>query len=322
MPAKPAFRLVTLAVLLAFAALAQNHHAKIAVEGGAELPGVPLLVPLRGDMLVGQCVVLNVFGNGTVAYRVPWVRDETVIPDGCRVTIRLPGYRTVDATLTEDSTVTLKRLGDRDGSTVSLASLRAPKDARKAYERGLAATTHQKFEEAVKAFRAAVDAYPPYAQAWSDLGQAQVALKRPAEARASWESAVTFDPQYLKPYVQLARLAVVEGRNQDALAISGRALELNPVEFPAIYFYNAVANFNLKNYDAAEKSATEAIRHDSNREMPVAESLLGSILALKGELGPAIDHLRKYLELSPQASDAGTTRQKIAEIERRGMEMK
>lgn len=314
-------RLVSLTALFACAAVAQNHHAKIAVEGGAQLPGMPLLVPLRGDMLVGQCVILNVFGNGTVAYKVPWVRDENAIPDGCRITIRLAGYRTMDATLTENSIVTLKRLGDGDGSTVSLVSLKAGKDARKAYERGLAAATHKKYSEAAKAFQAAVTAYPQYAQAWSDLGQAQLALLRPDEARVSWESALKSDPQYLKPYVQLARLAVTEERNQDALAITTRALELNPVEFPAIYFYNAVANFNLKNYDMAEKSVMQAIVHDANREMPVAESLLGSILAIKGDLGSAIDHLRKYLELSPLASDADVIRHKIAEIELRGMEL-
>lgn len=322
MLANPAFRLVSLLTILACAAWSQDHRAKIAVEGGAELPGTPLLVPLRGDMLVGQCVILNVFGNGTVAYRVPWVRDETTIPDGCRVTIRLPGYRTTDATLTEGSTFTLKRAGDSEGSTVSLTSLKATKDARKAYDRGLTAATRQKYEDAAKAFQTAVTAYPQYAQAWSDLGQVQLALQRPADARASWEKAVQSDPQYLKPYVQLARLAVAEGRNQDALDISSRGIELNPIEFPAMFFYNAVANFNLKHYDAAEKSVMQAIAHDAKREAPVAESLLGSILAIKGDLGPAIDHLRKYLELSPHASDAEAIRQKIAEIERRGMEMK
>lgn len=322
MPAHPAFRLVPLAALLASGALAQNHHARIAVEGGAELPGTPLLVPLRPDMQVGQCIILNVFGNGTVVYRVPWVLDETMVPDGCRVTIRLKGYRTADATLTEGSTFTLKRTGDSEGSTVSLTSLGATKEARKAYDRGLTAATRQKYEEAAKAFQAAVDVYPQYAQAWSDLGQVQAALKRPADARASWENAVKSDPRYLKPYVQLARLAVAEGRNDDALGITNRALELNPIEFPAISFYNAVANFNLEHYDAAEKSALRAIAHDPKRELPGAESLLGSILAAKGDLGPAIDHLRKYLELSPHASDANAIRQKIAEIERRGMEMK
>ncbi len=318
----PAFRLITLAALLACAAWSQNHHAKIAVEGGAELPGTPLLVPLRPSMEVGQCVILNVFGNGTIAYSVPWVRDETQIPDGCRVTIRLKGYRTVDATLTESSTFTLKRVGDHEGSTISLTSVNATKDARKAYDRGLAAATRQKYEDAVRAFQAAVAAYPKYAQAWSDLGLAQLALHRPAEARASWEEAVQSDPQYLKPYVQLARLAVSEGRNQDALDITNRGLALNPVEFPAISYFNAVANFNLKHYEAAEKSVAQAIAHDSKREMPLAESLFGSILAVKGELGPAIDHLRKYLELSPKASDAAAIREKIAEIERRGMQLK
>lgn len=66
----------------------------------------------------------------------------------------------------------------------------------------------------------------------------------------------------------------------------------------------------------------EAIAHDHSREIPMVESLLGSILGVKGELGPAIDHLRKYLDLSPQATDADVIEKKIAELERCGMELK
>ena len=311
-------RLVSLTALFAGAALAQSHRAKIAVEGAADLPGVPLLMPLPADMLTGECVILNTFGDGTVVYRVPWVREGTGVPDGCRITIRLTGYRTTNATLTDGSIVILKRLGDPEGSTVSVASLRVPKDARKAYERGLAAANHKKYDQAAQAFEAAVAAYPKYAQAWSDLGQMQFELKRPADARVSWERAVKADPQYLKPYVQLARLAVADNRNQDALDIAGRALEFNPVEFPAIYFYSALASFNLKNYDAAEKSATETVAHDADREFPEVERLLGSIFAVKGDFRPAIAHFRKYLELSPKAADAGDIRKQIDSLEQRG----
>jgi tetratricopeptide (TPR) repeat protein len=310
-------RIASLAALFACAAFAQNHHAKIVVEGGAELPGVPLLMPLPADMLVGECVIYNVFGNGMVVYSVPWVRDENGVPDGCRVTIRLTGYRATNATLTEGSVVILKRIGDTEGSTVSVTSLRAPKAARQAYQRGLTAANHKRYDEAAKAFEAAVAAYPQYAQAWSELGQAQLALNRPADARASWERAVKSDPQYLKPYVQLARLAVAEDRNLDAADITNRGLAFSPVEFPAIYFYNAVANFNLKDYDAAGRSATETIAHDLEREFPEVERLLGSIFAAKGDLTPAIAHFRKYLELVPKAADSDVISNRITELEDR-----
>jgi tetratricopeptide (TPR) repeat protein len=318
----PAIRLAALTAVFACVAMAQDHRAQIAVEDSSELPGAPQVLPLRASMPVGECIVFNVSGNGAVTYRISRARAENEAADGCRVTIRLAGYRTTDATLTEGSTVVLKRLGDHEGSSVSFTSLKAPKDARKAYERGLSAASRQKYEEAAKAYAAAVAAYPEYAQAWYDLGLAQAALKRPADARASWESAVKCDPRYLKPYVQLARQAVAEGRNEDALAITNRSLEFNPVEFPAIYFFNAVAHFNLKHYDAAEKGALQTIAHDSKREIPLAESLLASALAAQGHLDTAIDHFRKYLELSPNAPDAAKVRAEIADLERRGMEMK
>lgn len=319
---RPAIRLAALTAVFACIAMAQDHRARIAVEDGSAPPGVPLVLPVRAKMQVGECIVFNISGDGAVAYRVSRVREENAAPDGCPVTIRLAGYRTTDATLTEGGTVVLKRLGEHEGSAVSFTSLKASKDARRAYERGLAAASRQKYEEAAKAYAAAVAAYPEYAQAWSDLGLVQAALKRPADARASWESAVKCDPQYLKPYMQLARQAIAEGRNEDALAITSRGLEYNPVEFPSIYFFNAVAHFNLKHYDAAEKGARQTIALDGKREIPLAESLLASVLAVQGHLDTAIDHFRKYLELSPNASDAAAVRAEIAELERRGMEMK
>jgi len=319
------YRLALLSALLAGAAFAQfggaTHQAKIVAEDDSALPGTPLLIPRDADMLVGRCEIHNVFGDGNVVYSVPWVRDNRGIADGCRVTIRLTGYRTLEATLTEGSTVVLKRIGDREGSTVSVASMEIPTDARKDYDRGLTAATNRKYGAAARAFEAAVAAFPRYAQAWSELGQVQLALKRPDDARASWEHAVQSDPQYLKPYVQLARLAIAEDRNRDALDITGRALALNPVEFPAIYYFNAVASFNLKDFKAAEREAAETIAHDSNRELPQAETLLGSIFAAEGDLAQAIAHFRKYLDLAPKAADARAIRNRIKELDRRGADV-
>ena len=322
MQAHAAFRLVTLAALLAYAAQAQNNRALIVAEDGGQLPGVPQVIAKSTELRSGQCIVFNVSSTGAVAYVIRGASDDKRVLDGCRVTIGLAGYRTMEATLTEGATVTLKRIGEHEGTTVSVVSAKASKDARKAYERGLAAASQKKYEAAAKAFEAAVAAYPQYAQAWSDLGVVQAALNRPEDARASWEHAVQSDPQYLKPYARLAQLAIAEGRNEDALEITRRGLEFNPVQFPAIYFYNAAAQFNLKHYDEAEKSALETIAHDHQRDIPMVESLLGSILAAQGHLDTAIDHLHKYLELAPHAADAAAIRERIADLERRGMEMK
>jgi len=120
----------------------------------------------------------------------------------------------------------------------------------------------------------------------------------------------------LKAYLQLARLDLAEHRSQEALTTTDRALALNPVEYPGIFFFNAVANFNLKHFDAAEASARRTIDLDAKHEIPRAENLLATILAAKGDRRGALEHFRKYMELSPKAPDAPEVKQRIQELER------
>jgi tetratricopeptide (TPR) repeat protein len=271
---RPTVRIASVLLLGIVAASAQIYTAKIVIEGDTPTPSAPTVTAKLSNRLVAMCA-LNVFGNGTVEYVINWrSRDYDVHDaDSCPVTIKLSGYRTMDATLRSGAIIVLKRIGDHEGSMVSMTSLNAPKDAKKAYEKGEAAMSERKWPVAQKNFEKAVAIYPQYAQAWCDLGESLHAQSQGKEARAAWESALQADPKYLKTYLQAARLALEERRVQDALEITDWAILQNPIEFPGIYFFNAVANFNLKHMDAAEKSARQAIEHDSVHEIPRAESL-------------------------------------------------
>jgi len=294
------------------------HTAKILLEGDIPLQEAPQIIPGRTVWRLPACAILNVFGNGTVQYVVDLANrpEDPLTVDVCPVDIRLEGYRPANATLRQDAVIVLKRLGAGQGSSISMTSLQAPPAAKKAYENGVAAMLKKKWDVAQVELARAVAVYPQYAPAWSELGDALAEQSKPDEARDAWEHAIEADHKYLKPYQQLAKLALDEGRNQDALRIADQGVALNPVEFPGIYYYDAVANYNLKNLDAAEKLALKAIRLDFPREIPLAESLLGSVLAAKGDRAGAIEHLRRYLELSPKASDAAEVERLAAKLER------
>lgn len=315
---RPPLRIAASVLFWAVAASGQIYHAKIVVEGDTPTPSAPIVTAKLSNRLVAMCG-LNVFGNGTVEYAINWRSREYDVhdADACPVTIKLAGYRTMEATLRSGAVIVLKRIGDHEGSTVSMTSLNAPKEARKAYEKGTAAMSEGKWAAAQKNFEKAVELYPQYAQAWCDLGEALHSQSQAKEARAAWDRALQADPKYLKTYLQAARMALQEGRTQDALDTTNRALEQNPIEFPGIYFFNAVAHFNLKQLDAAEKSVREAIEHDSTHEIPRAESLLGSVLANRGDWKGAIEHFNKYLEYSPNAADTAEVKKQISTLERR-----
>jgi Flp pilus assembly protein TadD len=309
-------RLCVGALALAGASLAQiQYHAKIALEDGTPLPTSPMITTQLSDQLSRSCSIYNVFGNGDVIY-VGYSRVAPYRTDECPVTIRLKGYQTVNVTLRDGAVIVLKRVGDHEGSTVSATALHAPPEARKAYEKGVAAMSDQKWAKAQQDFERAVAAYPDYAPAWSDLGETLSRQSKPKEARAAWERAVQADPKYVKPYIQLIRMALSENRSADASQLAERAMDVNSLEFPAIFFYHAVANLNLHHLDVAEKSALRAVELDTNHEIPRAENLLGTLLAARGDRQGAIQHLNKYLELSPKAADADKVRQLIADLAR------
>ena len=157
--------------------------------------------------------------------------------DKCSVTIWLKGYRKASVTLHDGAVIVLKQIGDPEGSTVSVTALHVPKEAAKAYDKGLGAMSDGKLSGAQKQFEHAVALYPDYAQAWSQLGEVLEQQSEPKEAADACEHALKADPKYIRPYLQLIRLAVGGKRMEDAVALGERAMQLDPVEFPGIYYY-------------------------------------------------------------------------------------
>lgn len=309
-----------LALALSAAAAAQTYHTQIVTEDGSPLPTSPQIIPALSDTLSQECAIINIFGNGSVQYLVNY-RSRPYDPataDMCDVTIRLKGFQTLQVTLRNDATVVLKHIGLHEGSTVSATALKAPEAARKAFGKGVNAMDDQKWAAAQKNFEKAVEIDPDYAQAWSDLGEVLMHQSKPDEARAAWDKAVAADPKYIKPYIQLTMLNLQEKKPEAAAEIAGKAVAMNPLEFPDLYFYNAVANFDLKRLDVAEKSARRATELDAAHEIPRAELLLGSVLIAKGDRTGGLQHFRKYLELFPKAPNAEQVRRAIAQLEAPG----
>ena len=299
----------------------QTFQANIVTEDGSPLPTSPQIIPALNIAFQNECRIINIFGSGSVEYVVNY-RERGYDPataDLCAVTIRLKGFQSVQATMRNHGTIVLKHIGGlHEGSTVTATSLNAPEPAKKAFGKGVSAMDDGKLDAAQKNFEKAVDLYPQYAMAWSDLGEVLRRESKPEDARAAMEKAVTVDPKYIKAYVQLTMLDLEEKKMEDAATIAGKAVAMNPLEFPELYFYNAVANFNLKHYDVAEFSARRATELDTAHDVPRAEVLLGSILVAKGDRSGGLQHFRKYLELVPKAQDAAQIQRAIDQLQAPG----
>ena len=288
-----------------------TFRSKILLEDGTPLPHEPLVMVMPNGQ--SGCRIHQIFGNGTLMYSA-WSYQPEIPTDACTVEIRLEGIRTKRATLHEGAVISLKRLGDGEGVAVPASSLQAPKPAVKAYGKGVDALRQGKWAEAEKQFQQAVSAYPEYAQAYSDLGEVLERQSKAGEAIAAYEKALALSPRYLKPYAQLAHLALAQGRNQDAIEITQRAIKLNPIDMPSVYYYNALANYELRQYAPAEESAKQAVELDVDKQMPRASFLLGTILEHKGDTAAAVKAFEGYVDQSPKPGDADEVKARIARL--------
>ncbi len=227
--------------------------------------------------------------------------------------------------------IVVQRATKIKGMTLSAIPYKAPKDARRAYEKGLQAEKNGKLAEAHKYFETAVEIYPSSANAWFQLGTVLQKENQKDAARKAYTQATTIDTRFLPPYLSLASMAYQTGNWTEVLNLTGHILDLDPLNHAAVtsyildldplnyadaYFYNAVANYNLNKIEDAEKSGLKAEHLDLRTRFPQLHLLLAEIFARKNNYAMAISEIQTYLELAPHAKDADQVREQLANLEK------
>lgn len=241
----------------------------------------------------------------------------------CELRARLAGYESQSIQLgtrraldnPDVGTILMRPIGQSPGTTVSATTLAAPKDARKAFEKGLDLTKKKKLPEAQTDFEKAVGLYPRYAIAWSELGRIQAAQGQVEAARNSFSQSISADPKFVVPYAEIAALEYQARRWQELADASEKVIALDPFHYPQTIFLNAVANYNLHNIDRAEESARRAQKLDINHQIPQISHFLGVVLAEHRNYAAAAAEMRDYLKFAPEASDAAEVRKQVEQLE-------
>jgi tetratricopeptide (TPR) repeat protein len=216
--------------------------------------------------------------------------------------IQLTGHRAFDDP--NVGTLVLRRMTKPGGSTVSLTSLQAPGTARKAFERGKKDEEKQKIDEAKAEFTKAVELYPAYAEAWAELSDIYLKESDFDNARMTSEKALAADSHFVRPYFTLIVLAAGKEDWAGAVKMSDKLLALDSYNYPAGYYYNALANYRLHNLDKAEASLKAARKLDPNVKLPKIGLLMGTILIDRNDFAGAVQELRAFLDHVPEGTDA------------------
>jgi tetratricopeptide (TPR) repeat protein len=242
----------------------------------------------------------------------------------CELRARLPGYRSSTLLLVGRrpmdnpaiGTLVIYPISKIDGQAISGTSANASKDARKAFDKGLNEVRKQKWDSAEKELRKAVELHPKYAEAWLELSKTYFNRKQLPEARDAVAKAIAADPQFVYPYEQLYKIAFEEAKWQELADTTDRLLRLNPYEFPGAYYFNGVAHYEMKNYDAAQKMLEQAIDADRRHSNPKAHYVLGLVMVQKHDYPAAAQSLITFANLAPNDSQIPKTKAILEQIEK------
>ncbi len=243
--------------------------------------------------------------------------------DGCELRAALPGFISSmvsmrvenDANVVHVQPIVLTRMGGVEGSTISMTSMAAPKEARNAYEKGRKAGGEKKFDVALKELNKAVEIYPQYAVAWSLMGEIHRLQNQFDPAKKEYTQALAADSRFLSPYFGLAAMAMVENKWTEAAQFTEQLIALNAFAYPLAYYFNAAANYNLGKLDLAEQSARKFLQMDSAHSRPDIALLLGNILAAKHQYAEAAQLYRGFLAARPDAPNADEVRKEAQRLE-------
>ncbi len=244
---------------------------------------------------------------------------------GCEVRVTLAGFRAAPVQLTgrrisdnpDVGTIVLRRTGKVEATTTSFSSLSAPKEARKAFEKGVSQNRSRQYEEARLSLAEAVEEHPQYAEAWYELGVAYLGLKRRNEATAAFNKSVESDAKFIKPRLALLELSLTSNSWTKILEASDAVIRLDSFSYTQAWYFTGLAHLQLGSFGEAEKSALQAIKLDDGKRFPKAHYILGLALAGQSDLKGAAQSLRAYLAMEPNAKDIDIVRQQLSDIEGR-----
>lgn len=160
----------------------------------------------------------------------------------------------------------------------------APGKAEAHYQLGLLLHERNRIEEAIGAYRTALERGLRHVQLLNNMGSALAKLGQPAEAQQYFEHAVSLDPGHAKAHHNLARVLGQLGRFDEAATVIEAAMALVPAPERA-RFFRTLTSLKKLNAGDAQLAAMEALALDG-------ESLSGTEqMQLNFALGKAYEDI-------------------------------
>lgn len=251
---------------------------------------------------------------------------DNVNPGDYMLFVDQVGYQSVSQQVDVDQSsvyglqIELVRKADSDTpvvigpGTVSARDLSIPRKAHEDMEKGLALLYEKSdYQGSLKPFEKAIEEYPDYYEAYTQIGIAYVKLADTANAEKSFRKSIEVSHEkYADAYMGLGELFLSTKRFTDAESVARKAVELDTNRWQG-HAELARALVELHRPSDAEPSAVAAIKLKPDN--PILYLVLANI-HIQLQNNPALlDDLNHYLKLAPDGPFAEQARRQRDEIQ-------
>lgn len=244
-----------------------------------------------------------------------WVMDfDNMASRACRLEAEMKGYASsaidisdINGFLSKEKVLPPLVLHVRgsDPRVILDTDKDVPEPARAAWKGTLKALESGHVLDVIEQLKLVVAAAPKFARGWDSLGIAYETMNMSADARDAYKRAIEIDPKMTVAYVTLSREDVLAKDWQGAIDAANTAIKLDLKHmYPEVYLHMAVAQFELKDLNAAEANAAKSLQMNFPERKYRGEFVMGEILAAKGDVAGAKQHIEKYLQYNKNPPDA------------------
>jgi Flp pilus assembly protein TadD len=191
----------------------------------------------------------------------------------------------------------------------SVHELSIPQKAREAFEKGRKLLEEEgQPAESIPEFQKAIQAYPSYYEAYTEIGVANYSLRNPRDAEEALKKAVQLSSQkYLKPLYLLSDLYNGQQRYAEAEPLARQAAELENSDWHG-HFELARALVGLKRGVEAEASASKC--RDLKPDNAPVYLVLANAHMLQQNYSAVVQDFDSYLKLEPTGLLSDNVRQR------------
>ena len=199
----------------------------------------------------------------------------------------------------------------------TLTDSKVPRKARKEFEKGKRALRDRNVSEAQAHFERAVEEYPCYARAQTDLALALTTQRDRPHAEAALKKAIECDPDFVDAYSQLGWLFNGGKQFSESARVLQEGLRRSPSAWQ-FYYQLGIAHYGLGDYNKAEE---EYLKAESLNPEPPAEIhvKLADVYLKKSAFGKAYAEMESYLRAEPGGRFAVKVRELMKQLESAGL---